>query len=640
VIISIDLLNTLSGTFVLSANNPVADANVRIRAGKSDGSIISDLTLSTVNAVSAAFTSAEVRQATIRVASGAALTNFTLKPQMELGSAATAFEGYAPVDTTLTPSATLYGLTGYEDEIGNDGHETHKTSMSVCRGTSGFSHVSSAQLTNTALFVCTFTNSGSLYTQSICSHLIRNVNGWNTDSECHYIYAGAVRIRVFKSRLSGWSDSLTDAQKAALFNAWLEAQNSAGSPVQVVYQLETATTSTGTATAITGANGANTVTNDGTSVVVTYTGTGWAALGAVERVAVESVSITPEQGLRVDTVLTNGSTSVPTYFNARGSKYGLFRTSDGMLILGGMVLPNGQPAGVAGALVSQGATGETRVEIETASEGSGQARVDTAALHLVQPSFAGATDLSPAATGEKVPVWFEAVRTTLLDGNARYVDSFSGAIKALDSMRLVALGDSGEELAWLLIEYTSEGGLVHTGGAFSASDSERTLANFAPRIHMSAPTSESIVYNATARRYMLDWKTIEDDYARFQTFKGGSGSARDVGIVIQQSGAYRFVFHMDLESSTSSGVMLHVNRMPSSWTPPTDRDYCLDTDLTTRVAYRRAASAPLSASVTTCTLVADLWCEEGDKVLPVVAMAAASKTLVSAGTFFTAQKTG
>jgi hypothetical protein len=44
--------------------------------------------------------------------------------------------------------------------------------------------------------------------------------------------------------------------------------------------------------------------------------------------------------------------------------------------------------------------------------------------------------------------------------------------------------------------------------------------------------------------------------------------------------------------------------------------------------------------VTTCTLVADLWCEEGDKVLPVVAMAAASKTLVSAGTFFTAQKTG
>jgi hypothetical protein len=422
----------------------------------------------------------------------------------------------------------------------------------------------------------------------------------------------------------------------------------AGKPVQGLYDLATPATVTNAPTPINGLDGANTVTSSGASLVVSYTGSGWVALGAVQRVAVESVSITPEQGLRVDTVLqsSDGAHQVPTYFNARGSKYGLFRTSDGVMILGGMVLPNGQSAGIAGALVSPGSTGETRIEIETTSEGSGQTRVDTAALHLVQPSLEGASDVNPAPTGEMVPVWFEAARTTLVDGTGRYIDNYKGAIKALGSLRLIAQNEGGQEFAWLMLEHTPEGGLLHAGGAYSASDPERTLSNFAPRIQMSAPTSESIVYNATAWRYMLDWKAIEDNYGRFETFKGGNLSARDVGIVIQVPGYYRFVFHVDLEqASSSSGAVLHINRMPPDWSPPSNRDYCTDADLTppsgpARITYRRAASAPLNASTTTCELVADMWCADGDRVLPVAAMAAASKTLVSAGTFFSAQKIG
>ena len=111
---------------------------------------------------------------------------------------------------------------------------------------------------------------------------------------------------------------------------------------------------------------------------------------------------------------------------------------------------------------------------------------------------------------------------------------------------------------------------------------------------------------------------------------------------MKASGFYRFVFHADLEqTSSSSGAMLYVNKMPSDWTPPTNRDYVTDAELTpTRIAYRRAASAPLNASVTTCDLVADLWCYGGEKILPVVSTAAASKMLIPAGTFFTAQKIG
>jgi hypothetical protein len=395
---------------------------------------------------------------------------------------------------------------------------------------------------------------------------------------------------------------------------------------------------------IIGTSGVNCVVSSGLSIAAAYTGSGWEALGAVQRVAVEAVSISPEEGLRVDTVLTSpdGAHQVPTFFNARGARYGLFRTSDGMMILGGMVLPNGQSAGVAGALVSPGAAGETRIGIETASSGTGQVRVDTAALHLVQPSFDGATGPDFAPTGEKTPVKIEAVRSTLLDGQSQCVDNYSVSIKALNALRLIVMGDGASELAWLTVQRGSEGSTIYTDGAYSASDSARTLSNFAPMIHLSMPTGESIVYSTTARRYMLDWKTIGDDYDRYATLKGGNQSLRDVGIVIRESGYYRFAFHADLEqASSSSGAVLTINRMPEGWTPPTTCDYCVDADLLpTRLAYRRAASAPLNANVTTCGLVADMWCFGGEKILPVVSMVSASKMLVPSGAFFTAQKIG
>ena len=568
----------------------------------------------------------------IRIDAGSVFTNFKFKTQIELGATATEWEPYVAQAYTLIPDAPTYGLSEAQDHIGTDGLVAHYTMLLTLTGNEAFNDGSDlGSVVRVGLPGIIAGTPGD--TPSICSHF-QHLYSYASDTVHYYVTGDALILYIPKSLLSSYD--LAGAK------AWIKAQATAGTPIQVLYQRANPVYAAVAPVAITGMDGTNTVTSDGASVTVSYTGSGWAAAGAVQRVAVESVSITPEQGLRVDTVLTSadGSQQVPTYFNARGTKYGLFRTSDGMMILGGMVLPNGQPAGIAGALVSPGATGETRIEIETASQGSGQARIDTAALHLVQPSFAGATDINPAPTGEKVPVWFEAVRTTLLNGDQTYADSYRTAIKALGSMQLIALGGGGEALAWLLVEHTPEGGLIHTDGAYSASDSERTLANFTPRIQMSAPTGESIVYNATARRYMLDWKAIDNGYGRFQTFKGGNQSLRDVGIVIRQPGAYRFVFHADFESSGSSGAVLHVNRMPFDWSPPANRDYCLDSDLTARIAYRRAASAPLNASVTTCMLVADLWCEDGDKVLPVVAMAAASKTLVSAGTFFTAQKVG
>jgi len=533
------------------------------------------------------------------------------------------------VGVALTPGGPLYGLVGAEDEIASDGGEIHRTRYLELNGSEGWSDVGFAA---SGYFSTPLPAAAGASPLPLCSRF-EPVASAAPDSN---------RVVLSGSELRIYPSDAVASTKAA-FLSWLAANN-----VQVLYPLASPVSEAGQAVPMVGRAGVNTVSCDGAAVLVEYAGSGWAALGATQRFQAESVAITPEEGLRVDTTLVSadGAHQVPTYFNARGTKYGLFRASDGVMILGGMVLPSGQPAGVAGALVSPGATGETRIEIETASSGSGQARVDTAALHLVQPSLEGATDLNPAPTGEKVPVWFEAVRTTLLDADSRYIDNYNASIKALGSVQLAALNEGGGTLAWLIVERTAEGGLVHTDGAYAATDSRRTLANFAPRIQMSMPTSESIVYNATARRYMPDWKDIDDEYGRFQTFKGGNQSARDVGIVIQAPGFYRFVFNADLEGgSGSSGVVLLINRMPWNWMPPTTRNYCLDTDFApssgpARIEYHRATSAPVGSSVVTCLQVSEMWCEYGDKILPVVTMVSTSKTLLSMDTFFSAQRVG
>jgi len=134
-------------------------------------------------------------------------------------------------------------------------------------------------------------------------------------------------------------ESVVPRQDIAALKAWLAAH-----PVVLVYRLATPSTETITPVEITGVDGVNTVTSDGASVTVDYTGSGWAAVGAVQRMNVEAVTISPEQGLRVDTILTSddGSQQVPTYFNARGKRFGLFRTADNRMLAGAGVMPDGR----------------------------------------------------------------------------------------------------------------------------------------------------------------------------------------------------------------------------------------------------------------------------------------------------------
>lgn len=179
---------------------------------------------------------------------------------------------------TLTPDAALYGLTGYEDEIGNDGHVVHKTA--IVTPTSSATVGYTATYTNTARFDIVGILSGARVVSAdkiLCSHF-QSLYGDASDTEhCRNSTSDnplALLVYVNKSRMAGWSDGWTSAQKETAFKALLDTMQ-----MKVCYQLATPVTATIAPVEIFSPTSAPVVTTDGASV-------SWSA------VAVESYALT------------------------------------------------------------------------------------------------------------------------------------------------------------------------------------------------------------------------------------------------------------------------------------------------------------------------------------------------------------
>jgi hypothetical protein len=128
-------------------------------------------------------------------------------------------------------------------------------------------------------------------------------------------------------------------------------------------------------------------------------------------VASGSIALNNQQGLSIDVTLENGETAVQTRFIAKDNIYGLFRISDGKLLHGGRLLPDGRVVGVAGALIDPDATGEAYVLFTT----DAQEDHSLTALDLFGVSYDGSTDEEvPEQTGcikgvsvsvDSIPEW-------------------------------------------------------------------------------------------------------------------------------------------------------------------------------------------------------------------------------------------
>lgn len=205
------------------------------------------------------------------VTTGADLTVKTVAAQAGSGTPSPtnirAITGKTPVTVTvnsaphaLTPQSALYGMAGAEDEIGNDGHETHKTAVKTLTGTETWSYEASS-----GRFYMSF--SGKLTRQSTtalaplkCSHFSTDYN--NLDNDLTIREGGTTDVMFKYSQMAG---------SVTAWKSWLAAEYAADTPVQVLYHLAAPTTAQGAATEIE-IHGGDTVTSaDGTVIINNYT---------------------------------------------------------------------------------------------------------------------------------------------------------------------------------------------------------------------------------------------------------------------------------------------------------------------------------------------------------------------------------
>ena len=123
---------TAGNTITVSTNNPVASANIKLRI---DNAGYLDTALNTTNKTNTIDTTGYTlnTRLTIRVENGTTLTNFILKPQIELGSTATDYEPYTGGIASPNPSypEPIQNITGNQDIEVSNGTITNTYSINL-----------------------------------------------------------------------------------------------------------------------------------------------------------------------------------------------------------------------------------------------------------------------------------------------------------------------------------------------------------------------------------------------------------------------------------------------------------------------------------------------------------------------------
>lgn len=248
---------TLDGEFTLSMGNSQAVADhLQMRLTDGPGNTLYDVNDTSSNigaqnansAVTLELGDQYVYGWLIRVGGGETY-DVTLYPQLEAGGTATAFEPYRSMGGgTVTPTEPLWGLPGAEDtvEVSVDGDVTvtRRTAVLKFDGTEywidKFSTTSAGGL-HYAVFnlgaIREIANNNAVPTM-LCSHYaVTSANAaWLSPTPAitqSSDDSGGKNIRI-----------MTDVASLDAWKSYLAAQNAAGTPVTIVYELATPTTET------------------------------------------------------------------------------------------------------------------------------------------------------------------------------------------------------------------------------------------------------------------------------------------------------------------------------------------------------------------------------------------------------------
>ena len=209
------------------------------------------------------------------------VNNVRVFPQIERSDTFTGYEPYRPMGGgAVAPTEPLYGLPGAEDtvEVSVDGDVTvtRRTGVFIADGDQYAPYASAfAAPEGVYAYTAPLTGSGAAHKENfagMCSHFTvipRNA----VQSEC---VAGTVMLGIPNSGDGPQAWFFTTQATAEAFNAWLQQQDSAGTPVTLVYELAAPETEALTAISpIAPEKGQLNISTDADALSATVHGSGW-----------------------------------------------------------------------------------------------------------------------------------------------------------------------------------------------------------------------------------------------------------------------------------------------------------------------------------------------------------------------------
>ena len=173
------------------------------------------------------------------VASGVSVT---MRLQFEKGPTATEIEPYTGAVYPLPTLAPFYSVGDVCDEYDAvSGVETRRIGVKVLDGTEAWSVGTNGIKTNTIRMAASVPLPGDR--ETMCSHFVQNTNissplTIDTDWYIYNLAGWALAINVSKTVI-GFADGDSNSQIATKFKSWLKAEKESGTPVTLVYTLNT-----------------------------------------------------------------------------------------------------------------------------------------------------------------------------------------------------------------------------------------------------------------------------------------------------------------------------------------------------------------------------------------------------------------
>lgn len=188
--------------------------------------------------------------------------------------------------------------------------------------------------------------------------------------------------------------------------------------------------------------------------------------------------------------------------------------------------------------------------------------------------------------------------------------------------------------------YLWDDGIVPiTRGGTGQTTTTAALGSFMPCIILRNPQSENLVYNATSRRWLFGFNTIERN-GTFG-FKPGRTDSRAIGAIIPQTGFYLVSFSLHLtDGSGASAVHSRVHNFPSNFVVPTSVDYMLEAEYSQAIQNIYSGATETSSANTAVACSGIMLCQANSLLIPTANVGNVTKVINADNTSFSAVRVG